>query len=168
MSFSLLYRRAQTWPRDSRGDVTSAEWRGRITSLDLLATLDLMQPRIPLPFFAPRPCCWLMVKLVSTRTPKFFPAKLLSSWASLSIYWCMDPSTQGSFLGAGLFISHCWSSWGSFQLISPACPAAEWQHDPLVYQLLLPVCVIFRLAEDVLCHIMQMISEYPRISDGLY
>jgi len=45
MSMSLLYWGAQSWTQYSRC-LTSAEWRGRITSLDLLAALLLMQPRM--------------------------------------------------------------------------------------------------------------------------
>ena len=41
-----------------------------ITSLDLLATLLLMHPRIPLAFLATRAHCWLMANLLSTRTPR--------------------------------------------------------------------------------------------------
>ena len=37
-----------------------------------------------------------MFSLVSTRTPRSFSAKLLSSWVALSIYWCM-----------GLFFPRC-------------------------------------------------------------
>ena len=61
------------------GVATSAEQRGRITSLSLLAILCLMQPRIPFTFFATRACCWLMFSLLSTRTPRYFSAKLLFS-----------------------------------------------------------------------------------------
>ncbi|PKU32409.1 hypothetical protein llap_17287 [Limosa lapponica baueri] len=39
-----------------------------MTSLDLLATLFLMHPRMPLAFLATGAHCWLMVILLSTRT----------------------------------------------------------------------------------------------------
>jgi len=39
---------AQNWTRYSRWGLTRVEQKGRRTSLDLLATLLLMHPRIPL------------------------------------------------------------------------------------------------------------------------
>jgi len=53
-------------------------WKQR-TSLNLLATLFLMHPRMPLAFLATRAHCWLMVNLSSTRTPRSLSAELLSS-----------------------------------------------------------------------------------------
>lgn len=47
---------------------TSAEHRGKITSLDLLAMLFLMQHRILLAFFSTRTHCWRMINLLSTTT----------------------------------------------------------------------------------------------------
>ncbi|KAK4831337.1 hypothetical protein QYF61_017468 [Mycteria americana] len=49
-----------------------AGYRGRITSLDLLVTLLLMQPRIWLAFWAASAHCWLMLSFSSTNTPKSF------------------------------------------------------------------------------------------------
>ena len=46
-----------------------AEQKGRITSLDLLARLCLVQPRMPLDFFAARAHCWLMFNFLSTGSP---------------------------------------------------------------------------------------------------
>ena len=51
---------------------------GRRNSLDLLATLLLMHPRIPLAFLAARAHCWLMVKLLSTSTPRSLSTELYS------------------------------------------------------------------------------------------
>jgi len=51
MSMSLWYWEAQNVTQHSSCGLTSAERRGRITLLDLMATLLLMQPRIPLAFF---------------------------------------------------------------------------------------------------------------------
>ena len=78
-SMSSLCRGAQNWTQYSRGGLTSAEWRGRLTSLDLLATLLLMQPRQLLAAFAARAHCWLMASLLSTRS---FSAKLRSIQSS--------------------------------------------------------------------------------------
>ena len=55
---------------------------GRITSLDLLATLFIMHPRIPLAFLAIGAHCWLMANLLSTRTPRSYSTELLSSRSS--------------------------------------------------------------------------------------
>jgi len=55
----------QLWPPPG-----SAE--GRITSLNLLATLFSMHPRIPLAFLATRSHCRLTANLLSTRTPRSF------------------------------------------------------------------------------------------------
>lgn len=49
MSMSVLHCGAQNWLV-----VTSTECRGMITSLDLLAMLLLMQPRMTVVFFAAR------------------------------------------------------------------------------------------------------------------
>jgi len=57
--------------------LTGAEQIGRITSLYLLATLALMQPRTPLAFYITSARCWLMFNLVSIKTPRAFSAKLL-------------------------------------------------------------------------------------------
>ena len=63
---------------------------GRITFLCLLATL-LTQPMMLLAFRA-RARCWLMFNLVSTRTPRSYSAKLLSSWMAHSTYCCVGLS----------------------------------------------------------------------------
>lgn len=58
-----------------------------------------------------------MFSLVSPRTPRSYPVKLLSSWAVPSIYFFFSP-------GAGFGISPCWISLGSCQPISQGrwCP----------------------------------------------
>lgn len=57
--------------------LTRAEQWGRITSLDLLPTPCLIQPRVLLATFAMRARCWDMVSLVSPSTPRPFSPKLL-------------------------------------------------------------------------------------------
>jgi len=52
----------------------------------VVAPLLVTQPMILLVFFAARAYCWLMFNLVFTRTPKFFTAKLPSSWSALMEY----------------------------------------------------------------------------------
>lgn len=59
--------------------LTRARQGWRITSLDLLAMLCLMQPRRLLAAFAARAHCRLLVNLVSTGIPRYFSTKLLSS-----------------------------------------------------------------------------------------
>jgi len=61
--------------------------RKRITCLNLLAVLFLMQPRMLLAFFAVRTHCWLMFNLLSTRTSKSHSAELLSSHLASSMHW---------------------------------------------------------------------------------
>jgi len=48
---------------------TRAEQRARIPSLNLLAMLLLMQPGIPLAFWAVTAHCWVMFSFSSTSTP---------------------------------------------------------------------------------------------------
>lgn len=55
MSTSFLYLRVQKWPQYRRCGLTSAEWRGRITSCHLLAAILLMHSRIPLTFLRDKP-----------------------------------------------------------------------------------------------------------------
>lgn len=62
------------------------EQREGITSLDLLVTFCLIQPRRHLTSFAARVHCWFMFSLVSTRTPQVFSAKLLFS---SKLPWCL-------------------------------------------------------------------------------
>ena len=66
--------------------LTRAKQRGTITSLALLATPLLMEPRILLAFQAASAHCWLMSSFLSTRTPKSFSARLLSRTSSPSFY----------------------------------------------------------------------------------
>ncbi|CAM9638949.1 unnamed protein product, partial [Bubo scandiacus] len=47
---------------ESRCGLTSAEYRGKITSLSLLATLFLIQARMSLAFLATWAHCWLMFR----------------------------------------------------------------------------------------------------------
>ncbi|KAK4823457.1 hypothetical protein QYF61_002293 [Mycteria americana] len=65
---------AQNWTQHSKCGLTSAEQKGRITSLHLLATTLLMRDHLLQPnllaFFSTKMHCWLMCNLVSTRTPR--------------------------------------------------------------------------------------------------
>ena len=83
---SFLCWGLQSWTQYSRWGLTRAEQRGRITSLDLLATL-LMQPRTRLALRAASAHCQLMSSLSSISTPKSLSAELLSIPSSPSLYW---------------------------------------------------------------------------------
>jgi len=55
---------------------SGVEGQNPFPPLDLLATLLLMQPRIWLAFWAASAHCWVILSLLSTRTPKSFSAAL--------------------------------------------------------------------------------------------
>lgn len=82
----LLYCEAQNWTQVSRWDLTSAEKRKRITSLELLTEVFPVHPRILLITFAINSYHWLMENLVSNGTPRSITAKLLSRRGVSSIY----------------------------------------------------------------------------------
>lgn len=75
-------------------------------------------------FFIMRLCCWLMVRLVSTRTPTFhtrpFPVKLLSSWSAPVFTGGCGYSSPG----VGFYVSYCsYSLWSSLcPFLQPATP----------------------------------------------
>ena len=93
-----------------------------------------MQPRRLLVCFATWAHSWLMVNLVSIRTPRSFSAKLLSSWSAPAC-----PGAWGSSSPeAGRGISLRWTSQGSCRPVSPTCwSPSEWHHNQLAYQSLL-------------------------------
>ena len=89
-ALSFLNWETKIWKQHSQWGLTRAESRGRITSLDVLTILFLMQykrSKISLAFLASRTHFWVMVYLLSTRP---FSAELISSRSSLSLYWCMQ------------------------------------------------------------------------------
>jgi len=69
---------------------------GRITSLNLPATLFAMHPGIPLAFLATRAHRWLMDNLLSTRTPRSFSTQLQPLTALL--HAVLLPQVQDSTL----------------------------------------------------------------------
>jgi len=69
--------------------LTTAEQRQRITSPDLLTMIPLMQHKSLFVFLAIRAHCCLMFKMLSTRTPRSFSPKLLSSQLAPCTYLCM-------------------------------------------------------------------------------
>ena len=81
---------AQNWIQESRCGLTSAEQRGRITSVDLLVTVILTQSR----------CCW------TSLLPRYI--------ASSCSLWC-PPGPQVPFLQSCFPESHpsaCTGAWG--------------------------------------------------------
>ena len=86
-SMSFLCWGLQSWTQDS--GITRAEQRGRITSLDLLATLLLMELRIQLAAWAASTHCWVMLSFSSTNIPKSFSSGLLSILSPPSLYLCL-------------------------------------------------------------------------------
>lgn len=80
--------------------ITRAELSGRITSLDLLAMLFLMQPRRLLAFLAARAHFWLVVNMLVEKSSRSFSAELRSSQMAPRLYWSL-----------GLFMPRCRTSY---------------------------------------------------------
>lgn len=70
---------------------TRAEYGGS-TASTCWQTLFIMQPKVLLAVFAARAYCCLVYSLVSTRTPRSFTAKLLSSPLGPSLRWWISLS----------------------------------------------------------------------------
>jgi len=81
---------AQNWTQYCRWGPTRAEQRGRITSLNLLVVILLMQPRVQLAFWAASTHCQLTLSLSSTGTPKSFFSEMLSSHYLSNTYLCLE------------------------------------------------------------------------------
>ena len=111
----LSYWGLHIWTQYSRWGLTSAEQKGRITSLHLLATLLLMQPRIQLAFWTARAHRWLMSNLPSTSTPMFF-----LQVCTQSLQPCTD-SGGSHDRGARHCTWTCWIFWGSLGPTDQAC-----------------------------------------------
>jgi len=84
---ALRYWALHMWMQYYQWGLSSAQQRGRITSLDLLVMHLLIQPRGGLTFWAVRAHCWLMSSLPSTSTPRYFSPGLCSDLSSPSLYW---------------------------------------------------------------------------------
>jgi len=72
--------------QDSRWGLTRAEQRGRIPSLDLLATMLLMQPRVLLAFWAgscPCPCRLLLLPALGEGRDTLEPSVYETMWGSV-------------------------------------------------------------------------------------
>jgi len=126
-SSSFLNWETENQTQEFRSGLTRAEYRGRKTSLDLLATFFLTYHKTQLAFFATRAHRWFMANLLSTRTPRSSTAGLLTSRSAHILYWCMwsfpFKTLHLPFLN---FIT-------SLSTNTTACPDfAEWQHHLLV------------------------------------
>lgn len=69
---------------------------------DLQQKCKEMQPRVSLAFLAARAHCRLELSSVPTRTPRAFPAELLSSWVAPSTYWRLQCPGEDDSRGIGL------------------------------------------------------------------
>ncbi|PKU41419.1 hypothetical protein llap_8284 [Limosa lapponica baueri] len=129
-----------------------------MTSLDLLVTLFLVHPRMPLAFLASRARCWLMVILLSTRTPRsFFHRAVLQrvSPQPVLVHGVIPPQVQHPTLARVEF----------HQI--PLCPALQ----PVQFSLYgstafwcvshtSQFCTISKLAEGTLHPFIQVIDGY--------
>jgi len=83
----------KVWPHQ-------CQYRGTIPSLVPLATLFLLEARMPLAFLAPWAHCWLMFSRLLTSTPRSNSAGQLSRHSppqACSVAWgCCDPSAGPS------------------------------------------------------------------------
>ena len=91
---SFLCCGLQSWMQDSRWGLTRADQRGRIPSLDLLATLLLMQLRMRLACWAVSTHCWAVLSFSSASTPKSFYSGLLSVLSWPRLYLCLGWGSQ--------------------------------------------------------------------------
>ncbi|KAJ7421338.1 hypothetical protein WISP_43275 [Willisornis vidua] len=83
---SFLNRGAQTWTQHSRCGLTSAEYRGKITSLVLVATLsDSSWDTTGL--LGHLAHCWLMFTRLLTSNPRSFSSEPFSSQSASSPAW---------------------------------------------------------------------------------
>jgi len=73
----------------SKWALTRPEQRGRITFLDLLAMLLLLQPRVQLYFWDASIHCWVMLSYSSTSKPKSLSSGLFSIHPLPSLYFCL-------------------------------------------------------------------------------
>jgi len=90
---AFFYWGALNWTQYSKCGLNSAEQKGNITSLNLLATLFLTQPKTVV-FFAASAYCLLMFNPLSTETCMSFSVKLISAQLVPSLYWCMGLFTK--------------------------------------------------------------------------
>lgn len=121
---------AEAWTQHSRYGLSSAEQRGRILSLDLLATSFLIQPELLLAFFASRAHCWLMTHSELAVHHHLIPCPLRFFPASQVIVFTGTWVYSSPHMGLGIPL--CWTSRHSCWPISPVCwGTSEWWHQYL-------------------------------------
>lgn len=81
-----MYRRAQNWTQHSQCGLTSADWRGSTTSLDLLVTLLLMQPTVVISLFC---CKGVLLAHTQLCVHRVLFYKVAFQLASLQPYCCL-------------------------------------------------------------------------------
>lgn len=108
--------------------LTRTKGRRMITSLQQLATLLLMHPRIPLAFLATRAHCRLMANLLSNRALVSSPQGSFPAGQLLSCIDMPDPKSKTLHLPLCNLLSFLSSQLPSLSSL------AEWQHRLLVYQ----------------------------------
>lgn len=107
----LLNWRSQNWSPD----LASSEPWGKVTSLDLLAALHLMQSGLPPAFFATRTHYWLTFNLVTPESRDLF----LQSCIPVDKLPVYIGAWGCSFPDAGLSTSFCSTLQGFCQSTSP-------------------------------------------------
>lgn len=125
-STSLLWG-PQTWTEHSKRGLTRAEQKVRISSLDLLITNLLAQPRIWIWFWATRVRCQVMLNFSPTNTPKSFPPS------------SCQPTLCPACIAFGVALTRVqhlyWTSQVSHRPTSQVFQdPSEWHHFPPVYQ----------------------------------
>lgn len=95
---------------------TNAEFIGKITFPDLLASLLLRKPSTWLALLAARTRCWFGCSLLSTWIPKTFSAELLPKQPVLTPYCCM-----GLLHPRYTPLCLSWTLWGPYQPFLQAC-----------------------------------------------
>jgi len=101
------YTVAPKLARSAKGDCTSTEQRGRISSFAWWQ-LGLMHSRIQLALWAARAHCWLRFNVSLTRIPRFLSMLLLLSLLSPSLYKCLGLPYHRCRIQHLLFLNFMW------------------------------------------------------------
>ncbi|KAK4823935.1 hypothetical protein QYF61_008321 [Mycteria americana] len=127
-----------------------------ITSLLLLATLLLIQARMPLAFLATWAHCWLIFRWLSTSTPRSFSTRQLSSHFPKPVALLGVAVTQVQDLALGLVETHTIDLGPSIQPVQ-----VPLQSLPTLQQINTPaqLGVICKLAEGALDPFVQIIDK---------
>ncbi|GAB0193852.1 mitochondrial enolase superfamily member 1 [Grus japonensis] len=158
ISMSLLYWGAQNWTQLSRCGLTSAEQMERITSLNLLAMLCLIQPRIPLDCrLCHRDTLLAHVQLAIHQDPQILCSKVafqLVSHHHVLMPGVVPPQVQDF---AFVLVELHEVPVGSF--LQPLEVALDGSMILWFINDTCQCCVISKIAEGALCPIVQIIRE---------